>query len=179
MTPRQVIATNEAVLKALGIQQPLICALQIHMEPGQLPLVTIERHLEANAMQTTVQDFDLVLREEAAPAPTPALDLDAMCAAAQDRLAKATHLSAEWARQYQHEESVAIHARMDRALRQHKEAAAAALRQLDLVGFLGFDLEAAKVEAYQKALNAHLKKNPLSLMRHFNAASYTYARDCQ
>lgn len=129
MSRSQIVATNEAVLRALGIDQPLITAVQIHMQPNELPMVTIERLLSADAMQTTVQDFDLILRDDGAPAPAarPALDLDAMCAAARTRLAAQVgwHASIQLADQLH--ESSAIRTRMATAIRTHKEDTAQAM----------------------------------------------------
>lgn len=174
------VGTDTKLLHMLGITQKNVLKADIRLRPDEIATVTLTCAADLDDTQLTTAQFTLwALDPQPKAAPAPSLDLDAMCAAAQERLAKATHLSAEWALQYQREESAAIHVRMDQAIRQHKEAAATALRQLDLVGFLGFDLEAAKVEAYQKALVAYFDEYLPSQPPRFNAASYTYARDCQ
>lgn len=126
------LATNQALLKALGITQPHITALQLHMQPTELPRVTLDCLIDARAMLHEVSHFDLVLRDEATPAPRPAFDLDALCAQARTRLAAEVHHSASMAQAAHHKESAAIRARMDKALCTHRAATAKALLRIDI-----------------------------------------------
>lgn len=126
------VATNQALLKVLGIDQPLITALQIQMHPTNLPVVTMEYLLDGKALQPTAAQFDLVLREEAAPAPAPKLDLDAMCAAAQQRIAEAADNAAFRAKCEHLGDSKLIRARLDQALQRRRLKVTAALAMLDL-----------------------------------------------
>lgn len=126
------IATNEALLKVLGIQQRNITALQISMHPTKLPVVTLDCLIDARAMLHEVSQFDLVLREDATPAPRPAFDLDALCAQARTRLTAEVHHSASMAQAAHHKESAAIRARMDKALSAHRAATAKALLRIDI-----------------------------------------------
>lgn len=121
------IATNKAVLKALGITQPHITALQLHMQPTELPRVTLDCLIDARAMLHEVLHFDLVLREEATPRAAPAFDLDALCAQARTRLAGEVHHSASMALAAHHKGNAAIRARMDKAISTHRAATAKAL----------------------------------------------------
>lgn len=126
------LATNQALLKALGITQPHITALQLHMQPTELPRVTLDCLIDARAMLHEVSHFDLVLREDATPAPRPAFDLDALCAQARTRLTAEVHHSASMAQAAHHKESAAIRARMDKALSAHRAATAQALLRIDV-----------------------------------------------
>lgn len=126
------LATNKAVLKALGITQPHITALQLHMQPTELPRVTLDCLIDARAMLHEVLHFDLVLREDATPAPRPAFDLDALCAQARTRLAGEVHHSASMAQAAHHKESAAILSRLDKAIANHKSETAMALLRLDI-----------------------------------------------
>lgn len=126
------LATNQALLKALGITQPHITALQLHMQPTELPRVTLDCLVDARAMLHEVSHFDLVLREDATPAPRPAFDLDALCAQARTRLTAEVHHSASMAQAAHHKESAAIRARMDKALSAHRAATAQALLCIDV-----------------------------------------------
>lgn len=125
-------ATNNALLKVLGITEPLITALQIQMHPIKLPMVTMEYLLDGKALQPTAAQFDLVLREEAAPAPAPKLDLDAMCAAARTTLASEVEFHATTALSVHRRESAAIRTRLDQALLRRRTKVTAALTMLDL-----------------------------------------------
>lgn len=127
------LATNKAVLKALGITQPNIAALRISMRPNELPLVTMACVIDASAMRHEVLQFDLVLREEATPAPRPAFDLDALCAQARTRLAGEVQHSASMAQAAHHKESAAILSRLDKSIANHKSETAMALLRLDII----------------------------------------------
>lgn len=127
-------ATNNALLKVLGITEPLITALQIQMHPTNLPVVTMEYLLDGKALEPTAAQFDLVLREEPepAPAPAPALDLNAMCAAARATLASEVEFHGTTALTMQRRESAAIRTRLDQALLRRRTKVTAALTMLDL-----------------------------------------------
>lgn len=127
------LATNKAVLKALGITQPHITALQLHMQPTELPRVTLDCLIDARAMLHEVLHFDLVLRKEAIPAPRPAFDLDAMCAAARNGLAAEVRVNANTAMRRHTCESAAILSRLDKAIANHKSETAMALLRLDII----------------------------------------------
>lgn len=150
MTPHRLADdANTQILRALGINLKNITAADISLRPGELPRLMVDCLADPHTMVHEVLAFDLVPRNQPAPTPTPALDLDAMCAAAQDRLAFATRISAEWAKEYQREESDAIRTRMDQALRFRKSAARLALSRLEPMGQLDHDLGAAKAEALE------------------------------
>ncbi|MNV32164.1 hypothetical protein D3C71_1234910 [compost metagenome] len=126
------VATNEALLKALGIDQPLITAVQINMQPEKLPVVTIDRLIDSDAMLHEVSHFDLVLREEAdpAPAPAPAFDLDAMCTAARQRVAETVALSTGYALGQQFAESRQIRMRLGKACERYSAEAKQAIERI-------------------------------------------------
>ncbi len=126
------VATNQALLKALGIDQPLITAVQINMQHGKLPVVTIERHIASDSMLQEVSHFDLVLREEAepAPAPAPAFDLDAMCASARQRVAETVALSTGYALGQQFAESRQIRMRLGKACERYSAEAKQAIGRM-------------------------------------------------
>lgn len=126
-------ATNEAVLKALGITQPHITALHLYMQPTEQPRVTLDCLIDARAMLHEVSHFDLVLREEATPALRPAFDLDALCAQARTRLAGEVHHSASMALAAHHKGTAAILSRLDKAIANHKSKTAWALLYLDTI----------------------------------------------
>lgn len=126
------IATNEAVLKALGITQPNITALQLYMQPTELPRVTLDCLIDAHAMLHEVSHFDLVLRKEATPAPRQVFDLDVLCAQARTRLAGEVQHSVNTAQAAHHKESAAIRNRMDKAIAAHRAATAKALLRIDI-----------------------------------------------
>lgn len=127
------LATNKAVLKALGITQPNIIALRVRVRPRELPLVTMACLIDASAMLHEVSQFDLVLREEPTPAPRPAFDLDALCAQASTRLAGEVQHSASMALAAHHKGTAAILSRLDKAIANHKSKTALALLYLDTI----------------------------------------------
>ncbi len=187
------VGTDTKLLHMLGITQKNVLKADIRLRHDEIATVTLTCAADLDDTQLTTAQFTLWALDPQ-PKSAPALDLDAMCAAAQERLAKATRLSAEWAKQYQQEESDAIHVRMNRALRHHKVATAKALWLLDPRTDLLRDIEAVKAEAVELLIEARTNTDGLdefirdeflraTALRpqesRFNAASYTYARDCQ
>lgn len=184
------VGTDTKLLHMLGITQKNVLKADIRLRHDEIATVTLTCAADLDDTQLTTAQFTLwALDPQPKAAPAPSLDLDAMCAAAQERLAKATRLSAEWAKQYQQEESDAIHVRMNRALRHHKVATAKALWFLDPCADLLRDIEAVKAEAVELLIEArtntdgldelHQATAPRPQESRFNTASYTYARDCQ
>lgn len=127
-------ATNNALLKLLGITEPLITALQIQLHPTKWPVVTMEYLMDGKALQPTAAQFDLVLREEAkpAPAPAPAFDLDAMCAAARQRVADTVALSTRFALGQQLAESRQIRMRLGKACERYSAETEQAIARMAL-----------------------------------------------
>lgn len=90
MTRARSIATNQAVLDALGIDGTYITALTLTMrDPGQLPKVEIESYLSIDHdAQRVTERFELVRMDEPnTPDQKPVVDLDVMVVAARKRLA--------------------------------------------------------------------------------------------
>ena len=76
--------TNKAMLRVLGLDQlSNITSVDIALRPLQLPAVTVHMHAP-DSLQDERQEFCLIAPLQAAP--KPAFDLDAMCAAAQQRI---------------------------------------------------------------------------------------------
>lgn len=127
-------ATNKALLQVLGIDQPLITAVQISMQPDKLPVVTIDRLIDTDAMLHEVSHFDLVLREEAEPAPasTPALDLDAMCADARQSVRDIIEVVSGFEMGQQLKESRQIRQRLREACDLYRSDAKQAIGRLEL-----------------------------------------------
>ena len=119
--------TNHALLRALGIKQRNITALQIVMQPDKLPVVSIDCLIDASTLLNERTHFDLVLRQDTAPAAPPPLSMHAMCAAANKALAAELDVQTHLAVAYQCCESAAILARMDKAIQQRRLAGARAL----------------------------------------------------
>ena len=127
-------ATNNALLKVLGITEPLITALQIQMHPTNLPVVTIEYLLDGKALEPTAAQFDLVLREEPepAPAPAPAFDLDAMCADARQSVRDIIEVVSGFEMGQQLKESRQIRQRLREACDLYHSDAKQAIGRLEL-----------------------------------------------
>lgn len=123
---------NTQLLRVLGITQKNTTGVDITVRPSEFPRVTIDCLIDARTMLHEVSHFDLVLREEATPAPRPAFDLDALCAQARTRLTADVQHSASMAQAAHHKESAAIRARMDKALSAHRAATAKALLRIDI-----------------------------------------------
>lgn len=123
MTSARHIEPNTQILRALGITQQNIVAADLSLRPGEWPRITVDCLADPAAMQHEVLAFDLVPREEPAPAPRQPLDLDAMCAAARERLATATACCAIDELKAWRKESRAIQQRVHAALdRRRREA---------------------------------------------------------
>ncbi|CAN7525375.1 hypothetical protein LJR074_003694 [Acidovorax sp. LjRoot74] len=149
------VGTDTKLLHMLGITQKNVLKADIRLRHDEIATVTLTCAADLDDTQLTTAQFTLwALDPQPKPATPPSLDLDAMCAAAQERLAKATHLSAEWAKQYQQEESDAIHVRMNRALRHYKAAATLALSQLHPKGERLTALEAVRADAIELLFEA-------------------------
>lgn len=123
-------STNQALLRALGIQQKNIVALQIVMLPDALPRVSMDCVIDARTMEQECLRFELVLRKDATPKPAARLDVDAMCAAARKTLAADLDAMATIAMLDQAGESTAIRSRVDRAIERRKLAVAYALARM-------------------------------------------------
>jgi hypothetical protein len=130
MTSARHIEPNTQILRALGITQQNIVAADLSLRPGEWPRITVDCLADPAAMQHEVLAFDLVPREKPAPAPRQPLDLDAMCAAARERLSTATACSAINELEAWRDESRAIQRRVNAALaRRRREAYEAIHRQ--------------------------------------------------
>lgn len=128
------IATNQALLRALGITQPNVVALQLSMHPRQPPTVTLDCLIDAAALEHEASHFELVLREEPKPTPEPrpALDLDALCAAARQRVANTVALASGIAIGKQLAESKQIRQQLRYACDRYSADAKRAIGVIDL-----------------------------------------------
>ncbi len=132
MTSSRYIDANTQILRAFGITQQNVVGADLILRPGQLPRFTVDCLADPDTMLREVLAFDLVPREQPAPAPRPALDLDAMCAAAQQRIADAADNAAYRAMCEHLAESKSIRTRLDQALQRRRTKATAALAMVDL-----------------------------------------------
>lgn len=152
-----IVGTNNQLLHMLGITQKHVIEADIRLRGDEIATVTLTCAADVNSDQLTTARFMLqALDPEPAAAPAaPPLDLDAMCAAARERLAHAVNHSAEWALAEWREESAAIHVRMNKALRLHrKEAAEIMMRQefLQAIRELVCDLTKPLIQLAQSGL---------------------------
>lgn len=113
--------TNHALPRALGIEQRHITAMHIALHRFRHCLIDI------NTLLAQPLHFDLVLRQDTAPAAPPPLNVRAMCAAANKALDAELGVQTSLAVAYQRCESAAILARMDKAIQQRRLAGARAL----------------------------------------------------
>ena len=120
-------ATNRELLRVLGIKQRNITAMQIVLRPEMLPVVSMECLIDASTLLNERTHFDLVLRQDTAPAAPPPLNVRAMCAAVNKALDAELGVQTSLAVAYQRCESAAILARMDKAIQQRRLAGARAL----------------------------------------------------
>lgn len=121
-----IVGTNNQLLHTLGITQKHVMEADIRLRADEIATVTLTCAADVNSDQLTTARFMLqALDPEPAAAPAaPPLDLDAMCAAARERLAHTVNHSADWALYEWRAESDAIHTRMNKALRLHRKEAA-------------------------------------------------------
>lgn len=126
------VGTNPKLLHMLGITQKHVIEADIRLRGDEIATVTLTCAADVDSDQLTTARFMLqALDPEPTAAPAaPPLDLDAMCAAARERLTTAVNHSAHWALYEWRAESDAIHVRMNKALRLHrKEVAEILMRQ--------------------------------------------------
>lgn len=180
------VATNQALLKALGIDQPLITAVHIHMQPEKLPVVTIERLIDCKAMLHEVSHFDLVLREEAEPAlaSAPALDLDAMCVAARERVANVVAVATGLAIGQQLTESKLIRQRLRDACDRYRTEAKLAISWLGLHSAMQAYIQSVAAGTYPVAAIGCLVSPALSEAlgkpsAHFNSIGFDFGKERQ
>ncbi len=131
MTTARYIDPNTQILRAFGITQQHVVAADLSLRPGMLPRFTVDCLVGPDTMLHEVLAFDLVPRPPR-PEPTPALDLDAMCAAAQRRIAEAAENASYRAKCEHLGESKLIRARLDQALLRRRTKVTAALAMLDV-----------------------------------------------
>lgn len=122
---------NMQILRAFGITQQRVVAADLSLRPGQLPRFMVDCVADPHTMLHEVLAFDLVPRPPK-PEPAPALDLDAMCSAAQQRIAEAADNAAYRAKCEHLGESKLIRARLDQALLRRRTKVTTALVMLDL-----------------------------------------------
>ncbi len=122
---------NTQILRAFGITQQRVVAADLSLRPGQLPGFMVDCVADPHTMLHEVLAFDLVPRHPK-PEPAPALDLDAMCAAAQQRIAEAADNAAYRAKCEHLGESKLIRARLDQALLRRRTKVTAALAMVDV-----------------------------------------------
>ncbi|WP_462387252.1 hypothetical protein [Acidovorax sp. Q11] len=120
---------NMQILRALGITQRRVVAVDLSLRPGQPPRLMLDCVADPRTMLHEVLAFDLVPRPPM-PEPAPALDLDAMCAAAKQRIAEAADNAAYRAKCEHLGDSKLIRARLDKAIDAHKQTARRALAML-------------------------------------------------
>lgn len=131
MTAACFIDPNTQILRAFGITQQRVVAADLSLRPGQPPRFMVDCVADPHTMLHEVLAFDLVPRP---PKPEPAseLDLDAMCAAAQQRIADAADSAAYRAKCEHLGESKLIRTRLDQALLRRRTKVTTALTMLDL-----------------------------------------------
>ena len=130
MSTRHIDA-NTQILRAFGITQQNVLGADLTLRPGQLPRFTVDCLADPHTMLHEVLAFDLVPRPPK-PEPAPALDLDAMCAAAQQRISDAADNAAYRAKCEHLGESKLIRTRLDQALLRRRTKVTATLTMLDL-----------------------------------------------
>lgn len=130
MTARDQEA-NMQILRALGITQRRVVAVDLSLRPGQPPRLMLDCVADPRTMLHEVLAFDLVPRPPQ-PAVIAALDLDALCAAAQQRIADAADNAAYRAKCEHLGESKLIRTRLDQALLRRRAKVTTALALLDL-----------------------------------------------
>ncbi len=131
MTAARYLDPNTQILRAFGITQQRVVAADLSLRPGKPPRFMVDCIADPHTMLHEVLAFDLVPRP-CQPEPTPALDLDAMCAAAQQRIADAADNAAYRAKCEHLGESKLIRTRLDQALLRRRTKVSAALAILDL-----------------------------------------------
>ncbi len=129
MTAARHIDPNTQILRAFGITQQRVVAADLSLRPGMPPRFMVDCIADPHTMLHEVLAFDLVPRPPQ-PEPAPALDLDAVCTAAQLRIAEAAENAAYRAKCEHLGESRLIRARLDRAIDSHKQTARRALAML-------------------------------------------------
>ena len=120
---------NMQILRAFGITQQRVVAADLSLRPGMPPRFMVDCIADPHTMLHEVLAFDLVPRPPK-PEPAPALDLDAMCAAAQQRIAEAADNAAYRAKCEHLGDSKLIRARLDKAIDAHKQTARHTLAML-------------------------------------------------
>lgn len=156
---------NMQILRAFGITQQRVVAADLSLRPGQPPRLMLDCVADPRTMLHEVLAFDLVPRPPK-PEPATALDLDAMCAAAQQRIADAADSAAYRAKCEHLGESKLIRTRLDQALLRRRTKVTTALTMLDLSplvktlarsaamgGFFGGSMGAAASPSLTKAIS--------------------------